>query len=169
VGFIWYRVRNCKARKWCPWRLISLTRKLGPAWRLLRRRFSHLARNDAVLIREVLIGALAVWTRTKRLTSKFYFDAGFNFTSWRAQAIKWTQLFIKFWIIFFFLHNIRPFSEDELRSNVPRVVTCNENKREVTVMQTLANKQVDRVFTFDKVGLYESYDLLQVIIIKISW
>lgn len=45
----------------------------------------------------------------------------------------------------------RPFSEDELRSNVPRVVTCNENKREVTVMQTLANKQVDRVFTFDKV------------------
>lgn len=35
-------------------------------------------------------------------------------------------------------------------------------------MQTLANKQVDRVFTFDKVGLYESYDLLQVIIIKIS-
>ncbi|CAJ1968372.1 unnamed protein product [Sphenostylis stenocarpa] len=45
----------------------------------------------------------------------------------------------------------RPLSEDELRSNVPRVVTCNENKREVTVMQTLANKQVDRVFTFDKV------------------
>ncbi|XP_014514881.1 kinesin-like protein KIN-5B [Vigna radiata var. radiata] len=45
----------------------------------------------------------------------------------------------------------RPFSEDELRSNVPRVVTCSENKREVTVMHTLGNKQVDRVFTFDKV------------------
>ncbi|KAG5112882.1 hypothetical protein AAZX31_13G116600 [Glycine max] len=45
----------------------------------------------------------------------------------------------------------RPLSDDELRSNVPKVVTCNENKREVSVMQTLANKQVDRVFTFDKV------------------
>ncbi|KAL2323334.1 hypothetical protein Fmac_027713 [Flemingia macrophylla] len=45
----------------------------------------------------------------------------------------------------------RPLSEDELRSNVPKVVTCNENKREVTVAQTLANKQVDRVFNFDKV------------------
>ncbi|KAL2599261.1 hypothetical protein GLYMA_10G045500v4 [Glycine max] len=45
----------------------------------------------------------------------------------------------------------RPLSDDELRSNVPRVVTCYENKREVSVMQTLANKQVDRVFTFDKV------------------
>ncbi|XP_027366891.1 kinesin-like protein KIN-5B [Abrus precatorius] len=45
----------------------------------------------------------------------------------------------------------RPLSDDEQRSNVPKVVSCNENKREVTVMQTLANKQVDRVFTFDKV------------------
>lgn len=66
------------------------------------------------------------------------------------------------------MHNVRPFSEDELRSNVPRVVTCSENKREVTVMHTLGNKQVDRVFTFDKVGLYESHDHLQVIIIIIS-
>ncbi|KAL1330140.1 kinesin-like protein KIN-5B [Arachis ipaensis] len=45
----------------------------------------------------------------------------------------------------------RPLSDDEQKSNVPKVVTCNENKREVTVMQTLANKQIDRVFTFDKV------------------
>ncbi|XP_061351325.1 kinesin-like protein KIN-5B [Gastrolobium bilobum] len=45
----------------------------------------------------------------------------------------------------------RPLSDDEQRSNVPKVVSCNENKREVTVMQTVANKQVDRVFTFDKV------------------
>lgn len=51
------------------------------------------------------------------------------------------------------MNNIRPLSDDELRSNVPKVVTCNENKREVSVMQTLANKQVDRVFTFDKVWL----------------
>lgn len=54
-------------------------------------------------------------------------------------------------MVIFILNNIRPLSDDELRSNVPRVVTCYENKREVSVMQTLANKQVDRVFTFDKV------------------
>ncbi|CAJ2627591.1 unnamed protein product [Trifolium pratense] len=45
----------------------------------------------------------------------------------------------------------RPLSDDEQRSNVPKVVSCNENKREVIVMQTVANKQVDRVFNFDKV------------------
>ncbi|CAA3002993.1 kinesin KIN-5B [Olea europaea subsp. europaea] len=45
----------------------------------------------------------------------------------------------------------RPLSDDEQRANVPKVVTCNETKREVTVLQGLANKQVDRVFTFDKV------------------
>ncbi|XP_044495874.1 kinesin-like protein KIN-5B [Mangifera indica] len=45
----------------------------------------------------------------------------------------------------------RPLSDDEERLNVPRVVSCNEHKREVTVMQNVANKQIDRVFTFDKV------------------
>ncbi|GLT38881.1 hypothetical protein SLA2020_130990 [Shorea laevis] len=45
----------------------------------------------------------------------------------------------------------RPLSEDEQRSNVPRVISCNEHKREVTVLQNVANKQVDRIFTFDKV------------------
>ena len=35
---------------------------------------------------------------------------------------------------------------------MPRVISCNEHKREVTVIQNLANKQVDRAFTFDKVG-----------------
>ncbi|GLT89628.1 hypothetical protein SLE2022_076050 [Rubroshorea leprosula] len=45
----------------------------------------------------------------------------------------------------------RPLSEDEQRSNVPRVISCNEHKREVTVLQHVANKQVDRIFTFDKV------------------
>ncbi|OMO72729.1 hypothetical protein CCACVL1_17628 [Corchorus capsularis] len=45
----------------------------------------------------------------------------------------------------------RPLTEDEQRINVPRVISCNEHKREVTVMQNVANKQVDRVFTFDKV------------------
>ncbi|CAL0299611.1 unnamed protein product [Lupinus luteus] len=45
----------------------------------------------------------------------------------------------------------RPLSDDEQRLNVPKVVSCNENKREVTIAQTVANKQVDRLFTFDKV------------------
>jgi hypothetical protein len=48
-------------------------------------------------------------------------------------------------------------------------VSCNENKREVIVMQTVANKQVDRVFNFDKVCLFllsflrvSYYDYLQI-------
>ncbi|OMO68330.1 hypothetical protein COLO4_29695 [Corchorus olitorius] len=45
----------------------------------------------------------------------------------------------------------RPFSEDELRSNAPQVVTCNEFQREVSVSQNIAGKHIDRVFTFDKV------------------
>ncbi|XP_022748299.1 kinesin-like protein KIN-5B [Durio zibethinus] len=45
----------------------------------------------------------------------------------------------------------RPLSEDEQRMNVPKAISCNEHKREVTVLQNVANKQVDRVFTFDKV------------------
>ncbi|GFP98341.1 probable 125 kDa kinesin-related protein [Phtheirospermum japonicum] len=45
----------------------------------------------------------------------------------------------------------RPLADDEQRLNVPRVITCNDSKREVTVSQNVASKQVDRVFTFDKV------------------
>ncbi|XP_019444239.1 PREDICTED: kinesin-like protein KIN-5C [Lupinus angustifolius] len=45
----------------------------------------------------------------------------------------------------------RPFSEEELRSNAPQVVTCNEFNREVAVSQNIAGKHIDRVFTFDKV------------------
>ncbi|CAO2207584.1 unnamed protein product [Urochloa humidicola] len=45
----------------------------------------------------------------------------------------------------------RPFSEEELRSNAPQVITCNDYQREVAVSQTIAGKQFDRVFTFDKV------------------
>ncbi|CAI9301085.1 unnamed protein product [Lactuca saligna] len=43
------------------------------------------------------------------------------------------------------------FSDDELRNNAPQVVTCNEYQREVAVSQSIAGKQIDRVFTFDKV------------------
>ncbi|CAI0471711.1 unnamed protein product [Linum tenue] len=45
----------------------------------------------------------------------------------------------------------RPLSDEEQRANVPRVISCNEHRREVTVLQSVANKQVDRVFSFDKV------------------
>ncbi|KAI3514244.1 hypothetical protein L1887_12563 [Cichorium endivia] len=45
----------------------------------------------------------------------------------------------------------RPFSSDELKNNAPQVVTCNEYQREVAVSQSIAGKQIDRVFTFDKV------------------
>ncbi|KAK7244878.1 hypothetical protein RIF29_39707 [Crotalaria pallida] len=45
----------------------------------------------------------------------------------------------------------RPFNEDELRSNAPQVVTCNDYNREVSVSQSIAGKHIDRVFTFDKV------------------
>ncbi|KAA8518561.1 hypothetical protein F0562_016035 [Nyssa sinensis] len=50
---------------------------------------------------------------------------------------------------FFFV--VRPFSEEELRSNAPQVVTCNDYQREVAVSQNIAGKHIDRVFTFDKV------------------
>ncbi|KAK7337255.1 hypothetical protein VNO77_17820 [Canavalia gladiata] len=45
----------------------------------------------------------------------------------------------------------RPFSDEELRTNAPQVVTCNEYNREVAVSQSIAGKHIDRVFTFDKV------------------
>lgn len=45
----------------------------------------------------------------------------------------------------------RPFSGDELRNNAPQVVTCNDFQREVAVSQNIAGKQIDRVFTFDRV------------------
>ncbi|PKA63284.1 125 kDa kinesin-related protein [Apostasia shenzhenica] len=45
----------------------------------------------------------------------------------------------------------RPLSEDEMRVNTPVVISCNENRREVAAVQNIANKQIDRTFTFDKV------------------
>ncbi|KAJ8537625.1 hypothetical protein K7X08_014165 [Anisodus acutangulus] len=45
----------------------------------------------------------------------------------------------------------RPFSNDELRSNAPQVVTCNDYQRDVAVSQNIAGKHIDRIFTFDKV------------------
>lgn len=45
----------------------------------------------------------------------------------------------------------RPFSDEELRTNAPQVVSCNEYSREVSVSQNIAGKHIDRIFTFDKV------------------
>lgn len=45
----------------------------------------------------------------------------------------------------------RPFNEDELKANVPQVINCNEQRREVSVYQSTASKNIDRTFTFDKV------------------
>eukprot|EP01018_Ginkgo_biloba_P020856 Gb_32401 [translate_table: standard] len=45
----------------------------------------------------------------------------------------------------------RPFNDDEVRANAPQVISCNEHRREVSVYQSTASKQIDRTFTFDKV------------------
>ncbi|PSR90014.1 Kinesin-like protein [Actinidia chinensis var. chinensis] len=45
----------------------------------------------------------------------------------------------------------RPLSEDEVRVHTPVVISCNENRREVSAIQNIANKQIDRNFLFDKV------------------
>ncbi|PRQ43350.1 putative plus-end-directed kinesin ATPase [Rosa chinensis] len=45
----------------------------------------------------------------------------------------------------------RPLSDEEQKSHVQKVVSCNETKREVTVLHSLNNKPIDKVFTFDKV------------------
>ncbi|KAJ6799278.1 kinesin-like protein KIN-5A isoform X1 [Iris pallida] len=45
----------------------------------------------------------------------------------------------------------RPLSDDEIRMNTPVVISCNESRREVSAVQHIANKQIDRTFAFDKV------------------
>lgn len=45
----------------------------------------------------------------------------------------------------------RPMNDDELRLHTPVVVSCNEGRREVSAVQNIANKQIDRAFMFDKV------------------
>ncbi|KAE8038952.1 hypothetical protein FH972_011412 [Carpinus fangiana] len=45
----------------------------------------------------------------------------------------------------------RPLSDDELRVHTPVVISCNEGRREVSAIQNIANKQIDRSFFFDKV------------------
>ncbi|KDP44156.1 hypothetical protein JCGZ_05623 [Jatropha curcas] len=45
----------------------------------------------------------------------------------------------------------RPLSEEELRVHTPVVISCNEGRREVSAIQNIANKQIDRTFLFDKV------------------
>ncbi|OAY81248.1 125 kDa kinesin-related protein, partial [Ananas comosus] len=45
----------------------------------------------------------------------------------------------------------RPLNEEEVRSNIPVVISCNELRREVLATLSIANKQIDRTFVFDKV------------------
>ncbi|KAK2643206.1 hypothetical protein Ddye_024969 [Dipteronia dyeriana] len=45
----------------------------------------------------------------------------------------------------------RPLSEDEMRVHTPVVISCNDGRREVSAVQNIANKQIDRTFLFDKV------------------
>ncbi|KAH9559844.1 hypothetical protein CY35_06G076400 [Sphagnum magellanicum] len=45
----------------------------------------------------------------------------------------------------------RPFNDEERKSNAPQVISCYDQRREVTVIQNIASKQIDRLFTFDKV------------------
>lgn len=52
-------------------------------------------------------------------------------------------------VVFFGL--CRPMSADEEKLHTPVVIRCVESKREVCAVQTVANKQIDRSFVFDKV------------------
>ncbi|XP_019436239.1 PREDICTED: kinesin-like protein KIN-5D isoform X2 [Lupinus angustifolius] len=45
----------------------------------------------------------------------------------------------------------RPLSEDDMKVNTPVVISCNEIRREVSAVQVVANKRIDRTFNFDKV------------------
>jgi len=40
------------------------------------------------------------------------------------------------------------------------VVSCNEGRREVSALQNIANKQIDRTFLFDKVFVLSTFLLL---------
>jgi kinesin family protein 11 len=48
-------------------------------------------------------------------------------------------------------------SEEERRVGTPVVVACNDQRREVSVAQNIANKQIDRTFAFDKVYFISLY------------
>lgn len=38
-----------------------------------------------------------------------------------------------------------------MRVHTPVVISCHESRREVSAIQNIANKQIDRTFAFDKV------------------
>jgi hypothetical protein len=50
-----------------------------------------------------------------------------------------------------FIH--RPLSDEERRISTPVVVTCNDQRREVSIAQNIANKEIDRTVAFDKVAI----------------
>lgn len=50
----------------------------------------------------------------------------------------------------------RQLSEEEERVNTHVVMSCNENRREVCIVQCIVNKHIDRTFNFDEVFGMES-------------
>ncbi|CAK7342886.1 unnamed protein product [Dovyalis caffra] len=45
----------------------------------------------------------------------------------------------------------RPLNDEEMQLMLPGVISCNEDKGEVSVIQNTASKQIDKTFSFDKV------------------
>ena len=60
----------------------------------------------------------------------------------------------KFFIITRLLLCFRPLNEDENRAKTPVTISCDEQRREVSVIQNLAHKQIDETFVFDRVGTW---------------
>lgn len=48
----------------------------------------------------------------------------------------------------------RPLNDDEKQLKLPVVISCNEGKGEVSVVQNTAYKQIDKTFSFDKVRFF---------------
>lgn len=46
----------------------------------------------------------------------------------------------------------RPLSEEEKRAKTPVAISCNEQRREVSVIQNVTNKHTDKAFVFDNVS-----------------
>lgn len=62
----------------------------------------------------------------------------------------------------------RPLSEDEMRLHTPVVISCNEGRREVSAVQSIANKQIDRTFAFDKVFCVFLFSLVIVMFFELK-
>jgi len=104
---------------------------------------------------------LLEWRKRREYPFKSWFVAGNNiFLNTLAQFVFISELLkILICAVFktsvHFFHFCRPHNDDEKRSKVPQVISCNESRREVTVIQNMARNQIDRTFTFDKVSAHQ--------------